>query len=193
MYQNFLRVIENVNVIISTYESDEMGEQQQIEPTLGTAAFGSALFGWAFTITKFAKVYAAKFGVEREKMMVKLWGDNYFDAKAKKWKNHDKPDEEGAAPLKRAFVGFMMEPVIRLCKASMQGEMEKVEKMLKTLEINLKSEEKTLQGKHLMKCIFQKWINAAEALLEMIIMKLPSPVKAQGYRAAYLYEGPIDD
>jgi len=27
----------------------------------------------------------------------------------------------------------------------------------------------------------------------MIIMKLPSPVKAQKYRAAYLYEGPIDD
>lgn len=39
----------------------------------------------------------------------------------------------------------------------------------------------------------QKWINAAEALLEMIIMKLPSPKKAQKYRAAYLYEGPVDD
>jgi elongation factor 2 len=27
----------------------------------------------------------------------------------------------------------------------------------------------------------------------MIVMKLPSPVKAQKYRAGYLYEGPIDD
>ena len=44
-----------------------------------------------------------------------------------------------------------------------------------------------------MKCVFQKWINAADALLEMIIMKLPSPKKAQKYRASYLYEGPIDD
>ena len=44
-----------------------------------------------------------------------------------------------------------------------------------------------------MKNIFQKWINAAEALLEMIILKLPSPVKAQNYRAAYLYEGDIND
>ena len=44
-----------------------------------------------------------------------------------------------------------------------------------------------------MKKVFQKWINAAEALLEMIIMKLPSPVKAQKYRCAYLYEGPQDD
>lgn len=191
MYQNFMRVIENANVIISTYEADDMGEQQQVDPKLGTCAFGSALFGWAFTITKFAKVYSKKFGISIERMMDKLWGDNFFDQKGKKWKNHNKADD--GSDLKRAFVQFMMEPVIRLCRATMNGEMDKVEKMLNTLEIVLKSDEKTLQGKHLMKAVFQKWINAAEALLEMIIMKLPSPVKAQKYRAAYLYEGPIDD
>jgi len=191
MYQNFMRVMENVNVIISTYEATDMGEEQQVSPMNGTVAFGSALFGWAFTCTKFAKVYSKKFGIAREKMMEKLWGDNYFDAKAKKWKNHDKADDGKA--LKRAFVSFMMEPVIRLCRATMNGEMEKVNKMLTNLEITLKADELALQGKHLMKNVFQKWINAAEALLEMIIMKLPSPVKAQKYRAAYLYEGPADD
>merc|ERR1719223_972441 len=65
--------------------------------------------------------------------------------------------------------------------------------MLESLDITLKTEEKTLEGKALFKNIYQKWINAAEALLEMIIMKLPPPKKAQKYRAAYLYEGPIDD
>merc|ERR1719181_2103256 len=75
----------------------------------------------------------------------------------------------------------------------MNGEFEKIDKMLPNLGITLKSDERTLQGKHLMKNVFQKWINAADALLEMIILKLPSPVKAQGYRAAYLYEGPNDD
>merc|ERR1711935_885811 len=69
MYQNFQRVIENANVIISTYECEDMGEAQQVDPVNGTVAFGSALFGWAFTITMFAKVYAKKFGVERSKMM----------------------------------------------------------------------------------------------------------------------------
>jgi len=152
---------------------------------------GSALFGWAFTITHFAKVYSKKFGIERSKMMEKLWGDNYFDQKAKKWKNHEESDD--GAKLKRAFVQFIMEPVIRLCRASMNGEWEKIDKMLGNLEITLKADEKKLQGKHLMKNIFQKWINAAEALLEMIILKLPSPVKAQNYRAAYLYEGDIND
>lgn len=124
-------------------------------------------------------------------MMDKLWGDNFFDQKAKKWKNHSKADDESI--LKRAFVSFVMEPIIRLCRATMNGEAEKIDKMLGNLGIKLKNEERKLQGKHLMKNVFQKWINAAEALLEMIILKLPSPVIAQKYRAAYLYEGPIDD
>jgi len=152
---------------------------------------GSALFGWAFTMTKFATTYASKFGIDRDKMTAKLWGDNYYDAKGKKWKNHKEADD--GSELKRAFVSFIMEPVIRLCRASMNGEMEKVDKMLTNIGITLKADERTLQGKHLMKNIFQKWINAADALLEMIILKLPSPVKAQSYRAAYLYEGPHDD
>jgi len=75
----------------------------------------------------------------------------------------------------------------------MNGEHDKVWKMIASLGIVLKVEEREKIGKDLFKCIFQKWINAAEALLEMIIMKLPSPVKAQKYRAGYLYEGPIDD
>ena len=66
--------------------------------------------------------------------------------------------------------------------------------MLQTLGIELKKEEKeNKRAKDLLKCIFKKWINAAEALLEMIILKLPSPVKAQSYRASVLYEGLIED
>lgn len=91
------------------------------------------------------------------------------------------------------FVQFIMRPVSQLARAIMEGKLEQVWKMLETLEITLKVEEKEKRAKDLFKCVFQKWINAAEALLEMIIMKLPSPVKAQKYRAAYLYEGPIED
>jgi elongation factor 2 len=58
----------------------------------------------------------------------------------------------------------------------MNAEYEKVWKMVASLGITLKAEEKEKIGKDLFKCVFQKWINAAEALLEMIIMKLPSPV-----------------
>jgi len=75
----------------------------------------------------------------------------------------------------------------------MNENFDKVWKMCETLNIKLTTEEKDKRGKHLFKTCFQKWLNAADALLEMIVNKLPSPVKAQAYRAAYLYEGPEDD
>ena len=39
----------------------------------------------------------------------------------------------------------------------------------------------------------QKWIDAADAIMEMMILHLPSPKVAQKYRYKYLYEGPEDD
>lgn len=44
-----------------------------------------------------------------------------------------------------------------------------------------------------MKTVLSKWINAADVLLEMMAVHLPSPKEAQKYRAGYLYEGPQDD
>jgi len=190
MYQTFQRVIENANVIISTYECDDMGESQQVDPTNGSVAFGSALFGWAFTLTRFARVYSEKFKLDILKLMTKLWGDNYFSPTKKQFVTDDM---DGTTQLPRCFVQFIMKPVITLCRNIMDGNLDIVWKMVETLGITLKNDEKQLQGKLLMKNIYQKWINAAEALLEMIVMKLPSPRKAQNYRAAYLYEGPIDD
>jgi elongation factor 2 len=62
-----------------------MGESQQVDPTIGTVAFGSALFGWAFTLTKFARTYSSKFKLDRERLMKKLWGDNFFSPEEKKF------------------------------------------------------------------------------------------------------------
>ena len=86
-----------------------------------------------------------------------------------------------------------MKPIITLIRNVMDGNLDAVWKMLEQLQVTLTSEQKERRLKDLMKIICQKWLNAAEALLEMIIMKLPSPRKAQKYRAAYLYEGPIED
>jgi elongation factor 2 len=38
-----------------------------------------------------------------------------------------------------------------------------------------------------------KWLPAADCLMEMMILHLPSPQEAQKYRSEYLYEGPSDD
>ena len=72
LYQNFSRAIESVNVVISTYFDKVLGDVQ-VYPEKGTVAFGSGLHGWAFTIRQFAVKYAKKFGVDRNKMMERLW------------------------------------------------------------------------------------------------------------------------
>merc|ERR1712242_568000 len=84
-------------------------------------------------------------------------------------------------------------PINQLMTAIMNDDKAKYEKMMTTLGIVLKGDEKNLTGKPLMKRTMQVWINAADTLLSMIVTKLPSPRDAQKYRVENLYEGPMDD
>ena len=92
MYSNFVKHIENVNVIISTYRDDCMGDLQ-VYPEKGTVAFSAGIHGWAFTLPTFARMYATKFGVDEAKMTERLWGENYFNPTEKKFKTSGAPSE----------------------------------------------------------------------------------------------------
>jgi len=191
MYTRFRKAIEDVNVIVATYNDELMGDQQ-VAPEKGTVAFGSGLHGWGFNVERFAKIYAAKMGVDKEKMMKRLWGDSFFNAKKKTWTNVMQP-EGCTSALPRAFCQFIMTPINQLMRAIMDDQKEKYEKMMTTLGIQLKGDDKNLTSKPLMKRTMQIWINAADTLLSMIVTKLPSPRVAQKYRVENLYEGPMDD
>lgn len=190
IYQNFARAIETVNVVISTYRDELMGDLQ-VAPEKGTVAFGSGLHGWAFTLGKFAKLLGSKFGVDPAKMMDRLWGDNFYDPVGKKWKKQ--PVGDNGKPIQRAFCQFIMDPISKLFKAVMGDDKVMYEKMLTTLGLALKPDEKDLQQKALLKVIMRKWLPASETLLEMMVVHLPSPAVAQRYRVENLYTGPMDD
>ena len=190
LYQTFARTVESANVIISTYSDEVLGDVQ-VFPQRGTVAFGSGLHGWAFTVRQFATRYAKKFGVDREKMMDRLWGDHFFNPKTKKWTSKE-TDADGK-PLERAFNMFILDPIFRLFSAIMNFKKEETTSLLEKLEIVLKGDEKELEGKALLKIVMRKFLPAADAMLEMIVIHLPSPVTAQNYRAEQLYEGPSDD
>jgi elongation factor 2 len=203
IYQNMRQAIENVNVIIESYRFGSYN--WQVEPVAGTVAFGSGLHQWGFTLKNFARFYAAKFNTTVEKMSEKLWGDWVFattDGKSR-WisspsvnTNRGVDQETGA---KRAFVAFIMDPIMSMFQAVMNNELNKkgVPKafnMAENVGVTLTEEEKkTLTGKALLKRIMQKWLPAADAILEMIVVHLPSPAAAQSYRVETLYDGPMDD
>jgi len=190
MYQNFIRVIENANVIVSTYKDELMGDVS-VYPERGTVAFSAGLQGWAFTLTKFARMYAKKFGVDIIKMKQRLWGDNFFDTEGKKWLTQGKA--ANGKPLSRAFCKFILEPIGQIFDACMTENWEKIEKYLKIVGVELKTEERAYVPKKLLKCVMQKWLPADEAIIEMMILSLPSPAVAQKYRVENLYTGPQDD
>eukprot|EP00211_Chloroparvula_japonica_P004810 CAMPEP_0119118214 /NCGR_PEP_ID=MMETSP1310-20130426/110_1 /TAXON_ID=464262 /ORGANISM="Genus nov. species nov., Strain RCC2339" /LENGTH=841 /DNA_ID=CAMNT_0007107553 /DNA_START=144 /DNA_END=2669 /DNA_ORIENTATION=- len=189
-FQTFNKVIENVNVIIATY-CDELLGDVQVNPALGTVAFGSGLHGWGFTLTRFAGMYAKKFGAKRARLMEKLWGDNYFDPSAKKWVKSS--TSKDGKKLQRAWCQFVFKPIQALFTNIMNDQKAKYDKMINQLGVKLTVEEKELVGKPLLKTVMRKFLPAGDALLEMIVCHLPSPVIAQKYRVENLYTGSMDD
>merc|ERR1719399_2794259 len=189
MYLAFIKHVENVNVLVSTYNDDALGDCM-VDPTKGTVAFSAGLHGWAFTLTKFARMYAKKFGTDVDKMMGRLWGNNYFAAKEKKWKLNTDTAPPG---LERAYCMFCLTPIDKIFKNCMEEKYDAVTKMLSAVGVTLTKEDLELRQKPLLKRCMQKWLPAHDALLEMFVQHLPSPRAAQKYRVSTLYTGPLDD
>jgi elongation factor 2 len=190
-YQMFSRSIESVNVVIATYLDELLGDVQ-VYPEQGTVGFGSGLHSWGFTLTKFAKIYAAKYGIKQKVLMEKLWGNNYWNHQANKFTS--KQFGTDGTQYTRAFCQFILDPIIKLSNATMNNKQEMVSELIEKLAIPIKRQDRNeLVGKPLLKTLMRLWLPAAESLLEMIVNHLPSPAIAQFYRVDNLYSGPVDD
>jgi elongation factor 2 len=190
LYLTFQRIVENVNVIIATYADDDgpMGIVR-VDPSNASVGFGSGLHGWAFTIKQFSEMYAEKFGVPVAKLMSKLWGENFFNPKTKKWSK--KPAEDNV----RSFCMYILDPIYKVFDCIMNFKKDETDKLLDKLGVKgkMKHEELQQEGKPLMKAVMRNWLPAGDTMFQMITVHLPSPVTAQKYRTDMLYEGPLDD
>jgi elongation factor 2 len=75
-----------------------------VKPEEGSVAFGSGKECWAFTTTKFSRIYASKFKLE---------------------------------PERRGFASFIMDPIVKLTNALMEGNMEVANKMIESIGIKM--------------------------------------------------------
>jgi len=75
----------------------------------------------------------------------------------------------------------------------MDNKKDEVLALCDKLQLKLAADDKEKEGKALLKIVMRTFLPAADSLLEMMILHLPSPVTAQKYRVETLYEGPPDD
>jgi len=168
-YHQFKKVIESINVIISTYQNDKLLGDLQFSPDLGNVAFGSGYYAWGFTLSTVADFWAKKTKIPKKKILKRMWKSE------------------------KSFVKYVMGPIINLKTLADKNEYNKIFKFCENIGVKMTKEDRELQGKKLVNCVLRKWYPASDALLEMIVEKLPSPDTAQKYRTEFLYSGPKDD
>jgi elongation factor 2 len=190
IYQSLKRTIDNINASIPSFADPLLGDAQ-VFPERGNVAFISGLHGWSFTLRQFARRYAKKFGIEEERILRKLWGESYFNRTTQKWTNIG--TDASSEPLERVFNMFVLEPILKIVNAVTTSNRKVLDSVLDKLGLQLSDQERGLEGNELLNAVMRKFLLADEALLEMIVIHLPSPLVAQRYRVETLYEGSMDD
>lgn len=198
-YQRYRKIVEDVNVQIAMYHSndDERGLDWRVDPVAGSVVFASGYQGWAFSLDTFARLYAAKFNTDAERLRAKLWGDWYYDAARSRWVTSPLTDD--GRQLQRSFCEFVVAPIQQLIEAAAAAAAKprRFARLAAKLGVVVAAEERdaaVARGpKELVRLAMQRWLPAADALRDLILCHLPSPVQAQRYRAARLYSGPDDD
>ncbi|KAF1325147.1 Translation elongation factor aef-2, partial [Globisporangium splendens] len=198
-YNMIASAIESVNHVLTTYECEEdVTGDWRVDPSKGTVAFGSAKHGWGFTLATFARLYADRFGIHETKMLAKLWGDWCYDIETKTWVQAPAADYSNGT-RKRAFCQFVLDPLFKLYytarhETSEDSDTNKFGAMLAALGVGYE-DCITAEGNEAERvyCVLQRWLPLTDAVLNMVVVHLPSPVTAQRHRVRTLYAGSMDD
>lgn len=202
-YQHLSRTIEQVNSVIGAFFAGERMEDDMIwreggstgefvekddkdiyfAPEKHNVVFASAVDGWAFGVSTFAKIYLAKLGFSQSVLAKTLWGDFYLDMKNKKIipGNKLKANQSSLKPL---FVGLILDQIWMIYQnCVVERNQERLEAIIEKLGAKIGPRDlRSKDLKQLLNLVMSQWIPVSHALLGMVIEYLPAPGEAQQAR-----------
>ncbi|CAM9562452.1 unnamed protein product [Chrysoparadoxa australica] len=208
-WQQLQRLVEHVNALTATFvaaasaasdgDGDIAPEQADLDdiwtfsPERGDVVFCSALDGWAFGLSRFAKIWAKRLGAKPRALRQMLWGEYVYVPKQKKVIPWTRKGSSNQLPM---FVTMILEPIWQLySKAGMTGgkmEREKVEQMALALQVAAPVRElQSADPRVVVQSVMRRWLPVAEAVLDMVVELCPSPIDAQGLRRSILMPDPV--
>lgn len=211
-YNRLLRIVHEVNGIMSTYKSEkylsdvdsllagpsgevdyenlefiEDDEEDTFQPQKGNVAFVCALDGWGFGISEFAEFYASKLGASSAALQKALWGPRYFNPKSKMIVG--KKGVEGGSKARPMFVQFVLEPLWQVYQSALEPDGNKglLEKVIKSFNLNVPPRElRNKDPKVVLQAVMSRWLPLSDAILSMVVKCMPDPIVAQSFRISRL-------
>ncbi|XP_030447961.1 uncharacterized protein LOC115670748 [Syzygium oleosum] len=214
-YNRLLRIVHEVNGIVSAYKSEkylsdvdsmlagstggvvddenlqliEDDEEDTFQPQKGNVAFVCALDGWGFSINEFAEFYASKLGASAAALQKALWGPRYYNNKTKMIVGKKALGGGGSNKAKPMFVQFVLEPLWKVYQAALEpdGQKEMLVKLIKSFNLSIPPRE--LQNKDpkvMLQAIMSRWLPLSDAILSMVVRCMPDPIAAQSFRVSRL-------
>jgi len=186
-YHKLRHTLEEVNAVIeAAYGGDE--DCPLADPVKGTVCFGSALYGWSFTLESFAQLYAQVQGVEMntKEFARRLWGDMYFHSDTRTFKK--KPPMGGG---ERSFVQFILEPLYKIYSQAVGEHPASFTRVLAEFGVKLKPKDYKMNTKPLIKLACKKVFGDASGLVDMLAKHLPTAKEGAPGKISRTYTGPL--
>ncbi|KAK4328723.1 hypothetical protein Pmani_000876 [Petrolisthes manimaculis] len=150
-------------------------------PEQGNVVFASAFDGWGFSIHHFAVQLSAKLGMNKDVLMKTLWGDYYITSKGGEKRILSGARDKRKSPL---FVTLILENLYKVYDVVMNKKDKiEIEKLATILGVKIHI---TIDERQNLHSLCSGWLPLASAVLDMVVVHLPSAASITEERAARL-------
>uniref|UniRef100_A0A7S1U9A6 Tr-type G domain-containing protein n=1 Tax=Phaeomonas parva TaxID=124430 RepID=A0A7S1U9A6_9STRA len=187
-YYKISHTLDEINDVIR--KSAVTRRYPRISPERGNVVFASAQHDWAFSLTSFAAIYAARhnYPMNPKELAKRLWGDAYLDADEGKFRKRPQHSDQP-----RSFVELILEPLYKIYSHVVGEDAPQLHPFLRRLGVQVKRSSLHLNSRPLLRLVCRKFFGAPTGFVDAVVDNVPSPVKGAVQKARQCYTGEVGE